>query len=949
MLKAIPMIVIILTLSLVTFSATNVRAERATSQEMELVCQNWLSYMVYQKGGWAGQTHPHIVAMDEIVEEETVLARCFSISPSGFVVVPVLKELPPIKAYSEWYRLDVNDEGGFAQLLREVLLDRVILFTRVYGSLDAVQPTTGDVLLGRGHRIEWNRFLKSEEEFENDLIVGKFDPLTEAGPLLTTSWHQYAPYNGLCPTGDVNCIICPSGKPPTFPCKVGCVATATAQILKYWNWPPSGTGSHTYWWYGDDSCDGGTPGAWLSADYSDPYDWAHMPDSCDLGYTPEDSAALAELCYEVGVAFEMYYGVCGSGTWTSMALDVFPTYFRYDPGIDKEDRDQHDAAEWFSIIQEEINNSRPIQYRIRSHSIVCDGWRDTGGLNQYHMNYGWGSSATAWYSIDSLYCYWVLPDSLCPWDEEYLIRNIYPLYDSQPHIVSTSPAQNELNVPVSTNISVTFDVDMDETTINDSTFVVNARSTGLHPGTIMYDGPTKTATFDPIEDFDEGEVVTVVFTTFIESSGGTALDSAYVWSFTSVVYDGSGTFASDSVYAADDDPYSVFSADLDGDGDLDLATANINSSNVSVLLNNGDGTFALQSVYAVGQEPYSVFSADLDGDGDLDLATANGFTDNVSVLLNNGDGTFATQSVYVVGNGPASVFSADLDGDGDMDLTTANLYSGNVSVLLNNGDGTFLAQSVYPVDGVPTSVFSADLDGDGDLDLAIANVGSNNISVLLNNRDGTFTTQFTYAVGNEPWSVFSADLDGDGDMDLTTANYLSDNVSVLLNKGDGTFPTHSVYSAGNRPNSVFSADLDGDGDLDLATANRNSDNVSVLLNNGYGGFATQSVYVVGDYPDGIFSADLDGDGDLDLATANNNSNNVSVLLNEPSFIRGDANGDGVVDPADVVYLINYLFRNGAAPDPLAAGDANCDGVVEPSDVVYLINYLFRGGDPPGCD
>jgi hypothetical protein len=51
----------------------------------------------------------------------------------------------------------------------------------------------------------------------------------------------------------------------------------------------------------------------------------------------------------------------------------------------------------------------------------------------------------------------------------------------------------------------------------------------------------------------------------------------------------------------------------------------------------------------------------------------------------------------------------------------------------------------------------------------------------------------------------------------------------------------------------------------------------------------------------------------------------------------------------VVSLINYLFRNGTAPDPLAAGDANCDGVVEPSDVVYLINYLFRGGDPPDCD
>jgi hypothetical protein len=943
------MIMLILTFSLVVLSAGNAYAERATPQEMELVCENWLSYMVYQEGSWAGQAHPHIAAIDDIVEENMVLARCFTISPGGFVVVPVLKELPPIKVYSEYFRLNVNEEGGIAQLLREVLLGRISLFTRVYGSLDATQPPTGDVLLGRGHRTEWNRFLKSEEEFKNDLIAGKFDPLTEAGPLLTSSWHQYPPYNGLCPTGDEDCIICPSGKPPTFPCKVGCVATATAQILKYWNWPPSGTGTHSYWWDGDYSCDGSSPGAWLTADYSDPYDWAHMPDSFDLGYTPEDSAAVAELCYEVGVAFEMYYGVCGSGTWTSMALDVFPTYFRYDPGIEIEYRDQYEQGEWFSIIQEEINNSRPIQYRIRSHSIVCDGWRDTGGLNQYHMNYGWGGSATAWYSIDSLYCYWVLPDSLCPPMEEYLIRNIYPLYDSQPHIVSTSPAQNELNVPLSTNISVTFDVDMDETTINESTFVVNARSTGLCQGVFTYDGPTKTVSFDPFEDLDEGEVVTVVLTTGIQSSDELPLDSAYVWSFTSEVYDGSGTFASHSVYPAGNASWSVFSADLDGDGDADLAIANAYSDNVSILLNHGDGTFADTVNYPAGDGPMSVFASDLDGDGDLDLAVANGYCDSLSVLMNNGDGTFADTVNYPAGDGPLSVFASDLDGDGDLDLAIANNNSDNVSVLLNHGDGTFAPQSLYAVADDPRSVFSADLDGDGDLDLAVANFGTNNVSVLLNQGDGSFVDPVNYAVADYPNSLFAADLEGDGDLDLAVANSFSDNLSVLLNNGDGTFADTVNYPAGGGPSSVFASDLDGDGDLDLAVANGFSDNLSVLLNNGDGTFAPHSLYPVGNAPWSIFSADLDGDGDLDLATANNNSNNVSVLLNEPSFIRGDANGDGLVDPADVVYLINYLFRNGAAPDPLAAGDANCDGTVGPADVVYLINYLFRGGDPPGCD
>lgn len=64
------------------------------------------------------------------------------------------------------------------------------------------------------------------------------------------------------------------------------------------------------------------------------------------------------------------------------------------------------------------------------------------------------------------------------------------------------------------------------------------------------------------------------------------------------------------------------------------------------------------------------------------------------------------------------------------------------------------------------------------------------------------------------------------------------------------------------------------------------------------------------------------------------------------FIRGDANGDGTINSADIVYLINYLFKRGPAPDPLWVGDVNCDELINSADVVYLINYLFKGGPPP---
>ncbi len=66
------------------------------------------------------------------------------------------------------------------------------------------------------------------------------------------------------------------------------------------------------------------------------------------------------------------------------------------------------------------------------------------------------------------------------------------------------------------------------------------------------------------------------------------------------------------------------------------------------------------------------------------------------------------------------------------------------------------------------------------------------------------------------------------------------------------------------------------------------------------------------------------------------------------FQRGDTNGDGVIDIADAIYLLNYLFKGDSPPDPLEAGDANCDGMVEIGDAIYLLNYLFKNGPPPGC-
>jgi hypothetical protein len=547
-----------------------------------------------------------------------------------------------------------------------------------------------------------------------------------------------------------------------------------------------------------------------------------------------------------------------------------------------------------------------------------------------------------------------------------------PAFAQAPAVVSTSPSQNELNVPFSSNISVTFDIDMDETTINDSTFVVHARSTGLHQGTISYDNGTYTATFDPMQDFDVGEVVTIVLTTDIQSCGGIALEGAYAWSFTTVVEGGGGCFTLDSAYSTGgDQPRSVFAADLNGDGHLDLAVANCESGDISILFNNGDGTFVFDAAYATwyNQCPCFISGGDFDGDGDIDLVAP--WRDYFGIagffyFSNIGDGTFGPCVLFecVYETGRTSIAPADFDGDGYLDLALAEYHEGSVGITFSDGSGSFYNYSVFPSGNFTHSVAPADVDGDGDLDVAATNLGGNDVRILLNDGSGSFASGGLYTVRNGPWSECAGDLDGDGDNDLAVANSASDNVSILLNEGDGTFAPDTVYPTGDNPHIVFAADLDGDGDLDLATSNYGSNNVSVLLNQGDGTFASHVDFPAGNDPYSLFAADLDGDGDIDLAIANYSTDQVSILFNSTD---PDSDGDLICDHHDNCPTVYNPAQEDLDDDSVGDSCDNCvadynpaqedtdeDGVGDSCDVcpfVYNPDQEDTDGDGHGdsCD
>ncbi len=373
-------------------------------------------------------------------------------------------------------------------------------------------------------------------------------------------------------------------------------------------------------------------------------------------------------------------------------------------------------------------------------------------------------------------------------------------------------------------------------------------------------------------------------------------------------------------------PRSVAIGDLDGDGKPDLAVTNFDLHTVSVYRNTatagsvGTGSFAAKADFTTGANPISVAIGDVDGDGRLDLAVANLGTASVSVLRNTatagsiGTGSFVAKVDFAAGVGPRSVAIGDLDGNGKPDLAVANSNSNTVSVLRNTAitgsvsTGSFTAKVDFATGSFPVSVAIGDVDGDGKPDLAVANQGSNTVSVFRNTATagsistGSFIAKMDFFTGFTPISVAIGDLDRDGKFDLAVVNYSSNTVSILRNTATsgsvstGSFAARVDFATGSFPYSVAIGDVDGDGKPDLAVANYGSNTVSVIRNTAtsgsivIGNFTAKVDFATGTNPYSIAIGDLDSDGKPDLAMANSGSNSVSVLRNADFIVMSIKNG-----------------------------------------------------------
>ena len=262
-----------------------------------------------------------------------------------------------------------------------------------------------------------------------------------------------------------------------------------------------------------------------------------------------------------------------------------------------------------------------------------------------------------------------------------------------------------------------------------------------------------------------------------------------------VMFAGNGdeTFAAPIAISPRASAWQTAIADFDGDGHLDLATAGspggLGSGSVDVKLGRGDGTFASGASHPVGGGPADLLSADLDGDGDVDLVTSNwqgralAPEGTVSGLLNDGRAGFTRLDDVPYEGTQGRLALADLDADGDLDLVVSSAIGG-VVVLLNRGDAHFGQPVLYPVVDGPVDVAPGDFDENGTIDLAVARGNTGRVALLSGKGDGTFAAAQDLPSDNDSnvsQTIHAQDVSGDGHVDL----WVGARTELLLFLGEG--------------------------------------------------------------------------------------------------------------------------------------------------------------------
>ena len=406
---------------------------------------------------------------------------------------------------------------------------------------------------------------------------------------------------------------------------------------------------------------------------------------------------------------------------------------------------------------------------------------------------------------------------------------------------------------------------------------------------------------------------------------------------------GDGSFADMMIYSLGNEatPAGIVISDLNNDSRLDIVVANSGSNNIGILFGYGNGSFSNVQLYPTGDgsTPYSVVTADMNGDHQLDIIETNFRGDSIGIFFGYGNGTFhdlvkistgtnsnpfwtnvgdfnrdnqldiavvlwtskelyilfgpvnenfPNYSTYFIGSGsqPLFVCTNDFNHDTYLDIVVVNGGTNNIIIFFGLGDGTFLQGKPFStgVNSNPFSMIIADFNNDFRLDIAAANYASDNIVVSLGDDNEPFGSIKTISTGqgSQPHSVAIGDCNNDGRMDIIVANYGTNNVGVFLGYPDRKFGTMMTYSTGidSSPYSLALADLNNDQNLDIAVTNSQNNSIMIMFGIGNGSFAEGIIYSTGDRsrPYQIVINDMNNDYLLDLVIANSGTSNIFILV-----------------------------------------------------------------------
>lgn len=290
-----------------------------------------------------------------------------------------------------------------------------------------------------------------------------------------------------------------------------------------------------------------------------------------------------------------------------------------------------------------------------------------------------------------------------------------------------------------------------------------------------------------------------------------------------LIGDGDGEFTDAVNYAVSDEwiiPFAMATGDVTGDGHTDIITANTHQVEgrdyLSMLAGSVDGTFAEPITFPLGDNdvfhaPESLYLADLNSSGYLDIVTANSNSNNISLLINNGQGNFEHSGYLDAGPTPVAVAAGDVTGNGNPDLVVVNTSTHAISVLEGDGLGDFSEPVSFEVAPVyteillnpwPVELVLADITKDEYLDVITANPQNGTISALSNNGEGEFPEFQVVVSGARPKAVAVADFNGDGSRDVAVANQDNDSIALLLNESQAgvldplRVPVLNLYSLG---------------------------------------------------------------------------------------------------------------------------------------------------------